>query len=48
MYKLYAKGFRGADHIPLLENAQTITGLALAAPTQQPEIAARTNIKERL
>jgi len=34
IYKLYAKGFRGANQIPFLENAQTITGLALAAPTQ--------------
>ena len=49
IYKIYAESFRGADHLRrILEEAQTIVGAALAVPTQQPEIASRTNLKEKL
>ena len=49
IYKIYAESFRGADHLRrILAEAQAIVGAALAAPTQQPEIASRTNLKERL
>jgi phosphoglucomutase len=49
IYKIYAESFRGADHLHrILAEAQTIVGTALAAPTQQPEIASRTNVKDRL
>jgi len=48
IYKIYAESFRGADHLQrILEEAQTIVAAALAAPTQQPEIASGTNLKER-
>ena len=40
IYKIYAESFRGADHLRrILEEAQTIVGAVLAAPTRQPEIA---------
>jgi phosphoglucomutase len=49
IYKIYAESFRGADHLRrILEEAQTIVSAALAAPTQQPGIASRTNSKEKL
>jgi phosphoglucomutase len=49
IYKIYAESFRGADHLRrILEEAQTIVGAALAVPTQQPEIAAKKNLKERI
>jgi phosphoglucomutase len=49
IYKIYAESFRGADHLRrILAEAQAIVGAALAAPTQQPEIASRTNLKKRL
>ncbi len=48
IYKIYAESFRGAEHLRrILAEAQAIVDAALAAPTQQPEIAARTNSKER-
>jgi len=44
IYKIYAESFRGADHLRrILAEAQTIVGAALAAPTQQPEIASKVN-----
>jgi phosphoglucomutase len=44
----YAESFRGANHLRrILEEAQTIVGAALAAPTQESEIASATNLKER-
>ena len=49
IYKIYAESFRGTDHLRgILEEAQAIVGAALAAPTQQPVIASRTNLKEKL
>ncbi len=49
IYKIYAESFRGEDHLRrILEEAQTIVGAALAAPTQQPEIAATKNLKEKI
>jgi len=49
IYKIYAESFSGADHLRrILEEAQTIVGAALAAQTQQPEIASRANLKEKL
>jgi phosphoglucomutase len=49
IYKIYAESFRGADHLRrILMEAQAIVGAALAAPTQQPGIRSRTNVKERL
>jgi phosphoglucomutase len=48
IYKIYAESFRGADHLRrILAEAQAIIGAALAAPTQQPGIPSRTNLKER-
>ncbi|HEX8012295.1 MAG TPA: phosphoglucomutase (alpha-D-glucose-1,6-bisphosphate-dependent) [Casimicrobiaceae bacterium] len=48
IYKIYAESFRGADHLrSILAEAQTIVGDALAASPQRPEIASRTNSKER-
>jgi phosphoglucomutase len=48
IYKIYAESFRGADHLRrILAEAQTIVDAALTAPAQQPEISARTNLKER-
>jgi phosphoglucomutase len=45
--KTYVESFRGADHLRrILAEAQAIVGAALAAPTQQPAIASRTNSKE--
>jgi phosphoglucomutase len=42
IYKIYAESFRGADHLHRIQaEAQAIVGAALAAPTQQPEIASR-------
>jgi Phosphoglucomutase/phosphomannomutase, C-terminal domain len=47
IYKLYAESFRGADHLRrILAEVQAIVGAGLAAPTQQPEIASRTTLKE--
>ncbi len=49
IYKIYAESFRGADHLRrILEEAQTIVGAALAAPTQQPEIASTKSLKEKI
>jgi phosphoglucomutase len=49
IYKIYAESFRGADHLRrILEEAQAIVNDALAASLQQPEMASRTNLKERL
>ena len=49
IYKIYAESFRGADHLGrILAEAQAIVDAALAAPTQQPEIASGTDFKERL
>ena len=49
IYKIYAESFRGENHLRrILEEAQTIVGTALAAPTQQPEIAATKNTKEKI
>ncbi len=49
IYKIYAESFGGADHLHcILAQAQAIVGAALVAPAQQPEIASRTNLKERL
>jgi phosphoglucomutase len=49
IYEIYAESFRGADQLRrILAEAQAITGAALAAPMQQPEIASRTNSKESL
>jgi phosphoglucomutase len=49
IYKIYAESFRGENHLRrILEEAQTIVGAALAAPTQQPEIAATKNLKEKI
>ena len=49
IYKIYAESFRGENHLRrIVVEAQTIVGAALAASTQQPEIASRTNFKERL
>jgi phosphoglucomutase len=49
IYKIYAESFRGADHLHrILAEAQANVGVALAAPTQQPEIVSRTNWKDRL
>ena len=49
IYKIYAESFRGEDHLRrILEEAQTIVGAALAAQTQQPEIAATKNLKEKI
>lgn len=48
IYKIYAESFRGEDHLRrILAEAQNIVDAALAAPTQQPEIASRTNLTER-
>jgi phosphoglucomutase len=48
IYKIYAESFRGANPLRrILEEAQTIVGAALAAPTQESEIASATNLKER-
>jgi phosphoglucomutase len=48
IYKIYAESFRGENHLRrILEEAQTMVGAALAAPTQQPEIAATKNLKEK-
>ena len=48
LYKIYAESFRGAGHLRrILAEAQTIVSDALAAHTQQPEIASRTNLKVR-
>ncbi len=48
IYKIYAGNFRGADHLRrIVAEAKTIAGAALAMPTDQPEIASRTNPKER-
>ena len=48
IYKIYAESFRGADHLRrILAEAQAIVDAALAAPTQQPEMASRTNSQER-
>ena len=49
IYKIYAESFRGADHLHrILAEAQAIVGAALAAPTQEPQIASRTESKARL
>jgi phosphoglucomutase len=49
IYKIYAECFRGADHLRrILEEAQTIVGAALAAPTRQPEFAPTKNMKEKI
>lgn len=49
IYKIYAESFRGEDHLRrILDEAQTIVGAALAAPTQQPEIAAAKNMKKKI
>ena len=49
IYKIYAESFRRADHLRrILAEAQAIVGAALAAPTQQPEIASKTNLRARL
>ncbi len=49
IYKIYAESFRGADHLRrIVAEAQTIVGAALAAPTQQPEIASGKDLKEGL
>lgn len=49
IYKIYAESFRGAEHLRrILAEAQTIVAAALAAPTQQPGMTSRTNLKERL
>ena len=48
IYKIYAESFRGADHLHrILADAQAIVDAALAAPTQQPETASRTNLEGR-
>ena len=48
IYKIYAESFRGTDHLRrILEEAQAIVGAAVAAPTQQPEIPSKTNLKEK-
>jgi phosphoglucomutase len=40
IYKIYAESFRGTDHLRrVLAEARTIVGTALAATTQQTEIA---------
>jgi phosphoglucomutase len=40
IYKIYAESSRGTDHLRrVLAEARTIVGAALAAPTQQTEIA---------
>jgi phosphoglucomutase len=47
IYKIYAESFRGPDHLRrVLAEAQTIVGAALAAPTQQTEIASGKKVKE--
>jgi len=44
IYKIYAESFRGTDHLRrVLAEARTIVGAALAAPTQQTEIASGKN-----
>jgi phosphoglucomutase len=49
IYKIYAESFRRADHLRrILAEAQAIVVAALAAPTQQPEIASKTNLMARL
>ena len=49
IYKIYAESVRGADHLRrILEEAQTIVSAALATPSQQPDTAPGTNLKERL
>jgi phosphoglucomutase len=49
IYKIYAESFRGENHLRrILEEAQTMVGAALAAPTQQPEITATKNLKEKI
>ena len=49
IYKIYAESFRGEDHLRrILEEAQTIVAAALAAPTQQAEIAPTKNMKEKI
>ncbi len=48
IYKIYAESFDGADHLRrILEEAQTIVGSALAAPTQEPGIASGEITKEK-
>jgi phosphoglucomutase len=47
IYKIYAESFRGPDHLRrVLAEAQTIVGAALAAPTQQTEIASGKELKK--
>ncbi|MGC2456436.1 MAG: phosphoglucomutase (alpha-D-glucose-1,6-bisphosphate-dependent) [Gallionellaceae bacterium] len=49
IYKIYAESFHGMDHLRrILKEAQTIVGAALAAPTQQAEIAPTKNMKEKI
>ena len=48
IYKIYAESFRGADHLHrIVAQAQSIVAAALAASTQQPEIASGTNLKKK-
>ena len=49
IYKIYAESCGGVDHLRrILAPAQAIVGAALAARTQQPQIASGTNLKQRL
>ncbi|MGA8149068.1 MAG: phosphoglucomutase (alpha-D-glucose-1,6-bisphosphate-dependent) [Gallionellaceae bacterium] len=49
IYKIYAESFHGMDHLRrILGEAQTIVAAALAAPTQQAEIAPTKNMKEKI
>ncbi len=44
IYKIYAESFRGADHLQhIVAQAQAIVSAALAASTQQPEIASSSS-----
>src|SRR5674476_121597 len=49
IYKIYAESFREANHLHrIVAQAQSIVAAALAASTQQPEIASGTNLTNSL